>query len=258
MPESVQTSRCASPVQVVAKALDVLCCFSSENPEWGVTELASHLGFSKSTAHRFLITLEEYGFVQRTPAHRYRIGVRTLELGNVFRFDRAFLLRAEPLLRNLAIQTNSIAHLAQLDGREALELLRSSAPGAVALSSFPIFRMPLHATALGKALLAFAGDEVFQRVVGIRKTLPRYTQHTNIDPVQLKAGLREVRELGYARSEQETRIGQVCVAVPVLGEGSGVVAAISISGTVERFRPQYYPDLLQKLFKASKEIGRCL
>ncbi len=53
-------------------------------------------GTLQSTAHRFLITLQEYGFVQRTPARRYRIGVRNLELGNVFRFDRKFLLHAEP------------------------------------------------------------------------------------------------------------------------------------------------------------------
>lgn len=251
-------NKLSGSVQVVSKALDVLCCFSSDHPEWGVTELASHLGLSKSTAHRFLITLEEYGFVQRTPSRRYRIGVRTLELGNVFRFDRKFLLNAEPVLRALALKTNSIAHLAQLEDREALELLRSSAPGAVTLSPFPIFRMPLHATALGKVLLAHAGEEAFQRVVGIRRTLPPYTEHTNVDPARLKAQLREVREQGYARSEQETREGQVCLAVPVRNQHGVVVAALSISGTTERFRPQDYPRLLPELFGAASEISRCL
>jgi DNA-binding IclR family transcriptional regulator len=248
----------AGSVQVVSKALDVLCCFSSDHPEWGVTELASYLGLSKSTAHRFLITLEEYGFVQRTPSRRYRIGVRTLELGNVFRFDRKFLLSAEPLLRALALKTQAIAHLAQMEGREVLELLRSGAPGAVTMSPFPIFRMPLHATALGKVLLANAGEETFQRVVGLRKTLPEHTQHTIVDPTELKAQLEEVRELGYARSEQETREGQVCLAVPIRNGHGEVVAALSVSGRVDQFRQQNYPNILPELFSTAEKISRCL
>ena len=247
--------RVPSSVQVVSKALDVLCCFSSDHPEWGVTELASYLGLSKSTAHRFLTTLEEHGFVQRSPSRRYRIGVRTLELGNVFRFDRKFLLSAEPLLRALALKTQATAHLAQIEGREVLELLRSSAPGAITLSPFPVFRMPVHATALGKVLLANADEEMFQRIVGIRKTLPLYTEHTTIDPVHLKAQLREVREQGFARSEQESRKGQVCLAVPVRDKHGDVVAASSVSGHVDQFRPQDYPKLLQELFSTAQKIS---
>jgi DNA-binding IclR family transcriptional regulator len=223
-----------------------------------VTELAAHLGLSKSAAHRLLTTLEDYGFVQRTPSHRYRIGVRTLELGNVFRFDRTFLVRAEPLLRQLALRTRSTAHLGQLEGKEALELFRSSAPGVVTLSPFPIFRMPLHATALGKVLLANAGEKLFQRVVGLRKTLSPYTEHTTIDPDNLKAHLREVREQGYASSEQETKKGQICLAVPVRNQQHEVIAALSISGHVDHFRPEGYPTLLAELSSTAERIGGCL
>ena len=255
---SAQNQKVQSSVQVVSKALEVLCCFSSDRPEWGVTELAVHLGLSKSTAHRLLIALEEYGFVQRTPSRRYRIGVRTLELGNVFRFDRRFLVTAEPLLRALALKTQCIAHLGQLEGREVLELLRSTAPGAISLSPFPIFRMPLHATALGKVLLANAGEELFRHVVGLRKSLPPYTEHTTVDPVRLRAQLREVLERDYATSEQETREGQVCVAVPVRDKRGKVVAALSVSGSVNQFRPQEYARLLPDLFATAEKISRCL
>jgi DNA-binding IclR family transcriptional regulator len=253
-----QRQKVSGAVQVVSKALDVLCCFSSDHPSWGVTELATHLGLSKSAIHRLLTTLEDYGFVQRTPSRRYRIGVRTLELGNVFRFDRKFLVRAEPLLRELALKTRSTAHLAQLEGREALELVRSSAPGALTLSPFPIFRMPLHATALGKILLANAGEDFFQRVVGLRRTLPPFTEHTTVDPDHLKAQLQKIREQGYASSEQETRKGQVCLAVPVRNREGDVVAAVSISGHVEHFHPQEYPKLLADLSSTASRIGGCL
>lgn len=255
---SPKARRFPSISQVVVKALDCLCCFSPDHPEWGVTELASFLGVPKSTEHRILITLEQYGFVQRTPMRRYRIGVRTLELGNVFRYDRKFLLSAEPLLRALAMKTQCTAHLAQLEGREVLELLRASAPGAVTMSPFPIFRMAPHATALGKVLLAAGGRDAFQQFVGFRRVLPPSTEHTIVCPENLKAQLDEVRELGYARSDQESHTGQVCLAVPVENEKQAVVAALSVSGSVDQFRLPEFPKILHELSLTGKLISRCL
>jgi IclR family KDG regulon transcriptional repressor len=255
---SQKALRFSAMSQVVSKALDGLCSFTPDHPDWGVTELASCLGLPKSTVHRLLITLEQYRFVQRTPLRRYRIGVRTLELGNVFRYDRKFLVSAEPLLRTLAMKTQSTAHLAQLEGREVLELLRVSAPGAVTMSPFPIFRMPAHATALGKVLLAWRGEDAFQQFVGLRKVLHRCTEHTIIHPENLSSQLDAVRELGYACSDQESRKGQVCLAVPVVSEKQAVVAALSVSGSVRQFRLQDYPKILLELSSTAKRISRCL
>src|SRR5215831_14796580 len=98
-------------VQSVSKALELLCCFSSDRPEWGVTEIADYLGMYKSAVHRILATCEQYHFVVRTPDRRYRLGNRAVELGNIYRFDRRLLWKAEPVLRRLADETNSIAHL---------------------------------------------------------------------------------------------------------------------------------------------------
>src|SRR3954451_24244101 len=78
-------------IRAVSKALELLCCFSSDHPEWGVTEVASYLGLCKSAAYRILATCEEYHFVVRTPTHRYRLGKRALELGNIYRFDHRLL-----------------------------------------------------------------------------------------------------------------------------------------------------------------------
>jgi DNA-binding IclR family transcriptional regulator len=98
-------------IQSVSKALGLLCCFSAEHPEWGVTELAEYLGMGKSAAHRILATCEEHHFVMRTPSRRYRLGTRALELGNIYRFDRRMLWKAEPALRQLADRTASVANL---------------------------------------------------------------------------------------------------------------------------------------------------
>lgn len=243
-------------IQSVSKALDLLCCFSPDHPEWGVTEIAVHLGLCKSAAHRILVTCEEYHFVVRTPSHRYRLGTRVLELGNVYRFDRRMLWKAEPLLRQLADQTGSVAHIAELDSRDVLELLRSAGPGAVVFTPSPRLRGPAHATAMGKILLAFAEEEAFSHFVGPYRTFPRFTPRTIVTPEALKKELELVASQGYAISDQETVLGCRCVAVPIRSRRRNVVAALSVSNTAEKFSDGEIPMLLARLFASAKAIGR--
>ena len=126
------------------------------------------------------------------------------------------------------------------------------------MSPFPIFRMAPHATALGKVLLAAGGEVAFRQFMGIRRVFPRYTEHTIICPENLRAQLDKVRELGYARSDQESHAGQVCLAVPVLNEKQVVVAALSVSGLVDQFSPQHFAKILHELSSTGKLISRCL
>src|SRR5947207_10660870 len=108
MSKTNSPSQSKQGVQSVSKALELLCCFSADKLEWGVTEISEYLGLCKSAAHRILTTCEQYHFVIRTPDRRYRLGSRALELGNICRFDRRLLSKAEPVLRRLAEETNSM------------------------------------------------------------------------------------------------------------------------------------------------------
>src|SRR5215471_8027665 len=96
MPLETQTSD--GGVRSIAKALEVLSCFTSDHAEWGVTEISQFLGLYKSAVHRILNTCEQFGFVEKTGSHRYRLGAKILELGNVYKFDRRLLLEVEPHL----------------------------------------------------------------------------------------------------------------------------------------------------------------
>lgn len=245
-------------IESVSKALEVLCCFSSDHDEWGVTELADYLGLCKSAAHRILVTCEDYGFVERTPSRRYRLGLRVLELGNNYRLNRALIARAEPFMRRLAEHTQSVVHLAQLDGREVLELTRSSGPNSVIFTRSPSVRMPAHSTALGKALLASAGEAYFRRWVGLQRTFKRITPFTIITPEQLWQDLQRVSQKGYSVSDQECALGCRCFAVPIWNRSKQVVAALSISNTIDKFSPPLIPDLLHELFGTAGQISKNL
>jgi DNA-binding IclR family transcriptional regulator len=242
-------------VQSVSKALELLCCFSADHPEWGVTELSEYLGLCKSAAHRVLKTCEEYRFVVRTPNRRYRLGSRSVELGNIYRFDRRLLSKAEPVMRTLADETNSTAHLGELDGREVLELARSAGPDAITFTSSPRFRGPAHATGMGKVLLAFGGDDAFRDFVGPAQCFKRFTPFTIVSPQDLRRELGHVAQQGYAISDQEVVLGCRCIAVPVRNRDRKFVAALSISNTLEKFSATAIPALLSKLFLAADRIG---
>lgn len=179
-----------------------------------------------------------------------------MELGNVYRFDRRLLWKAEPVLRRLADETHSIAHLGEMDGREVLELARSTGPDGIVFTKSPCFRMPVHATGMGKILLAFGGAQAFLDFVGPFQTFKRFTPHTIVTPEDLKRELDSVLEQGYALSDQECVLNCRCVAVPVRVRRERAVAALSISSTPEKFSQGAMPHLLSKLFLAAEAIGR--
>lgn len=234
----------------------MLRCFSSDHPEWGVTEMAEYLGLCKSAAHRILVTCEAYHFVERTRSRRYRLGKRALELGNIYRFDRRMVWCAEPVIRAVAEESHAIVHLGELDGREVLELSRSAGPGARIFTPSPCFRAPAHATAMGKVLLAFGGERRFRDFVGPFRRLKRYTPNTITSPEALRRELTKVVEQGYAVSDQESTLGCRCVAVPVRSSHQAVVAALSVSSTPERFTDDVMPVLVSRLMQAAETIGR--
>ena len=254
--ESEPSHNSDNGVRSIAKALEVLSCFTPDHSEWGVTEIAEFLGLYKSAVHRILNTCEQFSFVEKTESHRYRLGARILELGNVYKVDRGFLMEAEPQLRLLAEDTEAVVHLAQLDGRDVLELLRSSAPGSVMFTRSPTFRMAVHATALGKILLAFRNEETLEKVIGNGVRLKKFTTHTIVQPQTLREELRSVRERGYAISDQESALGCRCLAVPVRSRGNDVTAAISISGTLDSFTEARQPFLVDRLLATARVIGR--
>ncbi len=248
--------RADSTLSSLLKALELLCSFSTERPEWGVTELAAYLGLSKSTAHRILTTCEQFRFVERTESRRYRLGSRALELGNIYRFDRRLLLGAEPALRRLAEATQSTTHLAELDGREIFELMRCSSPKSILFTPVPVLRAAAHATATGKVLLANCDPPTLNRILGRQVRLKRYTPATICDPDELKQQLAEVAQQGYAISDQEATLGCCCIAVPLRNRLGRVVAAVSISNTSATFATPHLPKYLGRLFQTAEAIGR--
>lgn len=216
-----------------ARIAALLTAFRPGDGALGISELARRTCLPKTTVHRLARHLVEHGLLERAGTS-VRLGLKLFEIGQLAARQRGLVDAARPLLADLREATRNTVHLAVLEGTEVVYLDVQRGPDAPRLPSRIGGRLPAHATGVGKAMLAFADDAVVDRVIATG--LPRMSRRTITSPAMLRRQLAKVREDAIAYEREESGIGTVCVASPVLDSAGHAVAAISISGWVNRMR----------------------
>lgn len=249
-------------IQTVSNALRLLESFREEE-ELGVTELSRRLELHKNNVFRLLATLEERGYIEQcAETERYRLGTRCLELGQSFNRTRSLLRRARPVLESLAAESGETAHLGTLQEFEVLHLDAQAAGELVVAGERVGRRLPAHCTALGKSLLAHAGDKAlreFDRHVVADARLPSLTDRTITDRDKFFEHLRSVAGEGIAIDLEECVPGLCCVAAPVFGASGSPVAALSVSGPAFRLTEDVLRrDIAPAVQKAAELLSRQL
>jgi DNA-binding IclR family transcriptional regulator len=208
-------------VGTLARGLDILELFAGDSPELTQTEIADRLGLPVPTVHRLVKLLTERGWLVRDPAsRRLRLGLGAARLLPAVRLPE---MAREPL-RELAERTGETVNLATLDGGEVLYLVTETGSHLLTLRSHTGLRLPVHATALGKCLLAQLGDEEARGVAG-REPYDALTPRTVTTWAKLRAGLERIRREGVAYSRGEFEVGLHSIAVPLEWiDGDGPVA----------------------------------
>ncbi|GAA4499811.1 IclR family transcriptional regulator [Actinoallomurus oryzae] len=204
----------------------MLGCFDLDRPALTLTEIARLSGLPLSTARRVIGELVEWGGLERTPDRRYRVGIRLWQVGSLAPQQRVLSEAALPFMQDLCAATQENVQLAVLDRREALCIEKISSQRAVPTATQVGGRLPLHATGVGKVLLAFSAPAVLKEVVD--DGLVALTRHTIIQPGRLAAALEIVREQGVGYSYQEMTLGAVSVAAPILDASGEVRGALGI------------------------------
>lgn len=205
----------------------------------GVTELADALDLAKSAVHNHLSTLRDHGFVVKE-GDEYRLSLKFLEIGGQLRHRMPLFRAAEPQVDWLADQTDELANLLAEENGTGVYLYRSKGKEGLDYDTYAGKRKYLHATALGKAILAFKDDERVAEIVD-QHGLPGVTESTITDEAELHEELREVRERGVAFDDEEVVPGVRCVAAPIRTEEQ-VLGSISISAPTNRMRGERYEE----------------
>ncbi|WP_308128066.1 IclR family transcriptional regulator [Modestobacter italicus] len=240
---------------MTSRALGVLDAFDAEHPRLTLSQVAERSGTPLTTAHRLLAELAAWGALARRPDGRYEIGRKLWDLGLLAPVQLELRQVASPFLLDVHTATRDTVHLAVRDGTKALYVERISGRESVPVVSQVGSRLPLHATGVGKVLLASAPDDVVEQALA---QATRQTRHTVVDRRLLTRELAEVRRRGLARTAEEMSLGAASVAVPVTVDrpaGPVVVAALGIVVPAHRRDVGRLSPVLQV---AARGIGRAL
>jgi DNA-binding IclR family transcriptional regulator len=231
-----ETQHQVAPKSVLERVFAILDCFSAQEPELTLAELASRTAIPKPTVHRLAKVLVEKRLLQRTDTG-FGLGIRLFELGELVGDRRHLRDVSLPSLEELFEQTHETVHLGVLEGDEVLYFVKIVGYRAFPLPTRTGGRWPAHASALGKVLMAFGPadpDPVLRLSSAKMKPL---TPYTIIDPNRLRRELTAVRRAGIAIESQESVLGNACVAAPIFDQAGCPVAAVSVSGPPLRLRP---------------------
>ncbi len=238
---------------VATRALAMLDAFSAEAPRLTLSEIAQRSDTPLTTAHRLIGALAGWGALVRRPDGRYEVGRKLWDLGLLASVQLELRQVAAPFLLDVHTATRDTVHLAVREGRSALYVERVSGRESVPVVSQVGSRLPLHATGVGKVLLAAAPDDVLDRMLG---ALTRETRHTIADPARLRREIAEVRRRGFARTAEEMSLGAASVAVPVPVDSAGTTVVAAALGIVVPSSRRDPARLVPVLEVAARGIGR--
>jgi DNA-binding IclR family transcriptional regulator len=239
-------------VTVASKVMALLGAFDSSHRALTLSDLARRSGISLPTAHRLVGELVDWGALVRRPSGEYVVGRRLWDLGLLAPAQSGLRQVASPFLQDIYGATLATVHLAVRDGKEVLYLDRVSGHASVPVVSQVGSRLPLHATGVGKVLLAYAPPMIQEEVLA---NLQRVTPYTITQPGRLRADMQRVYREGFAMTVEEMSLGACSVAVPIRVASGGVVAAVGIVvPSLKRDRSR----LVAALQVAAHGVGRTL
>lgn len=244
-------------VKPVHKAFEVLQCVAHAHEGLSLGEICRRLELPKTTAYRYLYTMEHQGFVMHDPLnHVYRVGVRVWEIGHAAGRDSALCQAALPRMRHLRRTFDETINLAVLDGAEVLYLAMVESRRTLLMQAKAGGRDPAYSTALGKAILAFILDEQVRQILPFCLVPRTSSTHTSLN--SLRRELELTRRRGYARDESENEEGALCIAAPIFGSDDQPIAAVSLAAPASRLGGALEKKVACAILDAAQAISATL
>ncbi len=219
-------------VKSLAKAMQVLECFSTQAPELGISDIARMTGMQKSSVHNILSTFAQIGYVGKNEqTNRYHLGLALLRYSYIITNHMGLHKLLLPYLKRIANEIGETCYLGIMDHGSVLYIESCVSEAHVPTRNILGERAPLYCTGLGKALLAYAPEAL----EFLDAPYAPFTANTLCDRAALEAEMQRTRERGYAIDDMEHEFGIKCVALPVFNHVGQPVCAVSVSGPSLRF-----------------------
>jgi IclR family transcriptional regulator, pca regulon regulatory protein len=246
-------------VQSLERGLAVLRAFNAPSDSLTISEVATRTGLTRATARRFLLTLQDLGYVE-ADLRTFRLTPTVLELAKPFVSTGDPWEFAKPYLQALTERLEESASIAVLDGTEILYVARTPTRRLMTLAITVGSRLPAYATSKGRVLLAFLPDAELEAFFQ-RSAIARHTDRTVIDEAELRVILAEVHKQGWAIVDQQLEEGLCSVAAPIVDANGRVSAALSVCAHAGRVDPttlrtEFLPLVLETARRVSAVWSR--
>ena len=228
--------------------------YLSAAPGMTLTEIASEMGQSPATVYRILVTLEGRGLVEFDPQEQaWHIGAQAFVIGARFLRRTSMVERARPILRKLMEVTGETANLGVEKEGSVLFLSQVETHANIRAFVPPGTLSPMHASGIGKALLAEMDDERLARLLASRG-LASFTPHTITEPEALIADLAVIQTRGFAVDDEERNEGMRCIAAAVFDMNGEAIAGLSVSGPTSRVAREEIDRLGHPVIEAARDL----
>jgi IclR family transcriptional regulator, KDG regulon repressor len=245
-------------IQSLERGLKIMTILGTSDLPLSLNEIATHFTMDRSSVFRLLSTLLKNGFVQQDEeTKKYTLGFKFAELAGAFSEQRQIEYIIRPLMLRICSQTKQNTHLAVLDDADVVFIAVEQPRDSVSINISIGTREPSTATALGKALLSFSGDEVLEKILA-SVSLKKYTEKTIISRKTLRGELERIKQDRVAYDVEEYKSGIICVAAPIFNFRKEVIFSIGISGPSNLIHPhlQEFTEIIKNAgIEASMKYG---
>jgi DNA-binding IclR family transcriptional regulator len=247
-------SHADSPSAAVERALSMLEAVAQESEGLSNAEISRKLKIPKSSASYILRTLEAQNYLTRDGSGKYKVGLKILSLSRGALIGLDVRGVALPIMRHLTQRTGLTCHLAILDGPEAVYVEKVEPEGFIRMDTWVGRRMRVHATSVGKALVAHIAQNSLENMLA-KAGMEKRTPKTITTLPRLLKELEKVRNQGYAVDDEENNLGARCLGAPVFNDRGLIEAALGLSGTTQQVSPQTMPAIVESLKDAARQIS---
>jgi IclR family acetate operon transcriptional repressor len=251
-------SAAGAGTQAISRTLAVLNLFRESESDLGISDIAKSLSLSVSTVHRIVRALVDENYLSQDLAtERYTLGRAAMLLGEAAN-RRLGLDRAKTVVERLRDELGESVNLGVRDGGEMVVVISAESKQLLRFSQAPGNRLPVHATAMGKATLSHSPRSIEDEVAALDMPLRRLTRKTITSPTTLCRELTLIRRRGYSIDDQEAIEGVRCVAVPILSPEGDLLAAMGVQGPAVRMTDEKLKRAVRPLRSAAQEVAHLL
>jgi IclR family pca regulon transcriptional regulator len=248
-------------VQGLERGFAVVHAFGADARALSITEVGQRTGLSRAVARRYLLTLQELGYVVQNGAE-FSLTPRILDLGFTYLSTIDVANIAQPVMEEIANTLHESCSAAVLDGAEVVYVARVQAKRIMSINLVVGSRLPAHATSMGKVLLAYSPAQSVEAYLA-NAPFDALTKRTITNAADLRRLLALVRQRGWAFSDQESEDGVRTVAAPLFNHANQVDAALNVSGhaarvSMDELKRRYLPVLLDGARRISRALGATL